>query len=517
MERSRQEIIELTDRMLAKLPEVTRELVAHYPNVSSVEIGLKRRNGQLTDEICYRVRVTEKVGDNALKESERIPREIMNYRTDVLPELTGINCDSASYDFMTGGIMIDAGYGSGTLGCFVTRDAEPASAKKIYFLTNYHVVAGEAGAVGDRIGQPSSPSGSNCCLCYDIATLHSGEGGTTSGNAATIGTVLTPAGSPNTIDAAIGKLLGQEPGDPKTVYFSNSIEQIGPVFGSAAPVVLDRVRKRGSKTDLTYGVIETTTGTYRAINKANPDGPKIEYNNCVIVVSPLSENTAMANEGDSGSALVNRLNQVVGLIGGVNATVTPEGAINPGAIAIAYPMPAITTRLGISVLSSGTTDTIPLSSITENSIKPVRAGNYVHAFEKRLRSIPEGEMFLQILLDHRNEVMDLINDNREVKVAWHRFNGPEYIGHILKNSSSPNHAIPPDINGYSLQNLLIKMSDVLERNGSRRLAEAVENYSAFAFSFGRNYIGVESLNTVLKDLPRCSTCGKPIHTSAHAQ
>jgi hypothetical protein len=154
--------------------------------------------------------------------------------------------------------------------------------------------------------------------------------------------------------------------------------------------------------------------------------------------------------------------------------------------------------------------------VSADEIKPVRAGSYVYTFEKQLKSIPEGEFFVQVLLDHRNEVMDLINDNREVKLAWHRLNGPEYLGHILKNAGESQHPIPPEINGYSLQNLLIKMADVLERNGSRKLAKAVDDYSEFVFNFADKYKGPHTLKDALRGFSTCPACGKTIHSNAHA-
>ncbi|NII25635.1 hypothetical protein HB364_11110 [Pseudoflavitalea sp. X16] len=519
MEKSRQEIIEITEKLLAMLPEVQDELRQRYPNVSSVEVGIKRRGGELTDVICFRVIVKKKVSEGDLAPQDVIPKEIRGVPTDVLIEYPDMNCDDTSgYDLLTGGIQIDIGIGNGTLGCFVTRDAEPAGSKKIYLLSNHHVIIGENGAVGTRVGQPSSPSGSNCCLCYDIATVFCGEVGSVGGTATTVGTVVTAPGSPNAIDAAIAKLLGQDATDPKTVHFANSIEEIGPVFGSSSPLVLhDRVRKRGRTTGLTFGQIEAVGVTSNPLKDSNnPSAGTTPYLNCTFLITPLAESPLMANGGDSGSVVVNSRNQVVGLIFAVPTTAGPEGTSIANGNAKAFPIQTVLTRLGISVLSSGTANSIPLSGIAEEKIKPLRAGSYIHAFERQLNTIPEGPVFMQMLLDHRNEVMDLINDNREVKVAWHRFNGPEYIGHILKNSAYPQHPVPPAINGYSLQNLLIKMSEVLERHGSRRLAKAVDDYSAFAFNFAHQYKGIDTLKDALSNFPVCPKCGKPFHLNTHA-
>lgn len=519
MEQSRQEIIATTDRLLAMLPEVQAELQRNYPNVSSVEVGLKRKNGELTDIICFRVIVKTKVDRSTLKPEEIIPPEIKGIPTDVLVERLEFHCtDESGYDLLAGGIQINTGIGNGTLGCFVTRDAEAEGSKKIYLLTNHHVIIGKTGTVGQRVGQPSSPSGCSCCLCYDIAEVFCGQAGDVSGTATSLGTLPAGQGTTNLVDAAIAKLLGQDATDPKTVFFSNSIEEIGPVFGSSPGIALnDRVRKRGRTTGLTFGKVEAVGSTANVTaDKSNPSSGTIVYSNCVTRISPLAESPLMANEGDSGSVVVNSRNQVVALVFAVPATRSADGKIVPSGQASVFPIQNVQNRLGISVMSSGTPNSIPLSGIGEAVAKPIRAGSYVNVVEKQIRSIPQGEIFLQILLDHRNEVMDLINDNREVKVAWHRMNGPEYIGHILKNFTDPQHVVPGEINGYSLQNLLIKMSEVLERNGSIKLAKAVDDYSGFAFTFADRFKGFDSVKDALQKVPLCAKCGKPIHQEAHA-
>jgi hypothetical protein len=60
------------------------------------------------------------------------------------------------------------------------------------------------------------------------------------------------------------------------------------------------------------------------------------------------------------------------------------------------------------------------------------------------------------------------------------------------------------------------MADVLERNGSRRLAKAVDDYSVFAFSFADKYKGIDTLKDAMKNFPVCPKCGKPIHLNPHA-
>jgi hypothetical protein len=73
--------------------------------------------------------------------------------------------------------------------------------------------------------------------------------------------------------------------------------------------------------------------------------------------------------------------------------------------------------------------------------------------------------------------MGLINNNREVKVAWNRYQGPAFIANLTKNFREHNSTIPKIINGISLQNLLIHMAVALETHGSKNLVAYVKKHT----------------------------------------
>jgi len=62
-----QELLELRDRAQARLKAI--------PGVRSVGVGLKEVGGKLTDEIVFRIYVTEKKPESEIPASERIPAE----------------------------------------------------------------------------------------------------------------------------------------------------------------------------------------------------------------------------------------------------------------------------------------------------------------------------------------------------------------------------------------------------------------------------------------------------------
>jgi hypothetical protein len=86
----------------------------------------------------------------------------------------------------------------------------------------------------------------------------------------------------------------------------------------------------------------------------------------------------------------------------------------------------------------------------------------------------------------------------------------------VKNAREPEHTIPREINGYSFHNLLIKMSEVLERNGSRQLARAVEDYTLVAFNFAEAYTGLGSLDNLLEQHAFCPDGGTLKKTDNYA-
>jgi hypothetical protein len=91
-----------------------------------------------------------------------------------------------------------------------------------------------------------------------------------------------------------------------------------------------------------------------------------------------------------------------------------------------------------------------------------------------LQQSEKGRRVLALVERHRREINQLLNDSREVKVAWHRFQGPAFTAHVVKSVREHDHAIPTEIEGISPANLLIRMSVVLQDHGSPSLKADVE-------------------------------------------
>ncbi|MCU0433579.1 MAG: hypothetical protein MUC87_09020 [Bacteroidia bacterium] len=115
----------------------TRDKLRSFAGVVYIGIGRKETAGKISDDWVFRVYVKEKKPLHALLPTERIPKEIDGFKTDVI---TATEQEAACSDnrikpgdrverFMPN--LIQEG---GTLGCFVQKGARK------FLLTNHHVV-----------------------------------------------------------------------------------------------------------------------------------------------------------------------------------------------------------------------------------------------------------------------------------------------------------------------------------------------------------------------------------------
>jgi hypothetical protein len=257
------------------------------------------------------------------------------------------------------------------------------------------------------------------------------------------------------VDAAIAKVVGK-PG------FMNEILDIGPILGSGpllagGSTVLpnDRVRKHGKATGFSRGTVLTP------LKAAGGKGQQIE-------IKPEPPFTRFANRGDSGSVIVNEDNIVVGLLWSIDEATEKLGYANR--------IVDVINAMGITILTSGTPGTIALGGVAvpdEVLSTPVRL-EPGEELTRQLDRSAVGRRALALFKEHGREINELLNDNRQVKVAWHRYQGPAFTGHFVKSAREPGHVIPAEIDGVSPTNTLIRMAVVLREHGSAALAAAVD-------------------------------------------
>ena len=438
--KSREERLELYMRIRELLPQARAELM-RYPGVRDVSVGLKETADRATEDIVFRVQVQEKIARDVLPRDAIIPAEVLGVRTDVVLVPRPIEEDDREkYRPLQGGIQIgnDSSDALGTLGCLAQRNSD----RSIVLLSNRHVMLYSrppAITSGEKIGQPWI----SCCCCCK-------------GNI--VGDVVDAAYD-GLVDCAIARVIDR-PG------FTNEIQDIGLVFGSAplngagsTVVVGDRVRKRGRTTGLTVGrVVDPLMGT-----PASSTGRPARTQQ--IQIRPDTGYSSFSQEGDSGSAVVNDENQVIGLHWGGDGTWSYSCLITN-----------VVSAMNITIINSGTPGTIPLAGIADAVATATDTGALAQ-FEAALASSEHGRELRALFDRHGREVNDLLNANRHVKVAWHRYQGPAYTAHLIKSAQEPDYCIPSAIADVSLANLLIRMSVELQEHGSASLAADVERYT----------------------------------------
>lgn len=264
-------------------------------------VGYKRTSGKILDQLSLIVYVLKKVPKEQVPSSQLVPTVFEGFPTDVVECQKKLLIDNKRYGDIHGGIEIGTswkddmgnlnGGGAGTLGCI----AQKRQGNQKVFLTCEHVVSrwinndNQHDGVGKSIYQPS---------------LHSPY------NPREIG-ICTKVNVP--LDAAI-----IEPPDDSSAFDNilATIEEIGPVKGKFTinkqncclnPSTVGIVSKRGKSTGLTHGVVI-------AFTTPSSDNP--------MAVEILSINAALgipfADFGDSGSAVLNSEQKVIGILTSIN-------------------------------------------------------------------------------------------------------------------------------------------------------------------------------------------------------
>jgi hypothetical protein len=276
--------VEIPSAALAALARLQQDIGAHLPDGASFGIGAKRVGDEYLDEIALIVFVPEKLPPERVPEGAMVPASVAEknteFRTDVMesrPVPIAIVNDNAPYSPLRGGIEIGwrehVGVGAvsdhyGTLGCVVQRRSDGVR----QFLTAGHVAPLGTGMTQPGPADPPTPAPQP------------------------IGTSVTADPPPSWDCAAIDWNLTR--GTP-----SCTVHEIGEVNGAAAFQLWSGVTKRGRTTGLTTGFIV-------AIGIPDPAHPAIT----ALYIDTFPFGGLFCWEGDSGSAILDTNNNVVGLL-----------------------------------------------------------------------------------------------------------------------------------------------------------------------------------------------------------
>ena len=295
-------------------------------NVVATGIGFKVANGVRGEDLSIVCSVTKKLARSNLSDAELVPTRIDGVPTDVVEtgRLHAIQLRTDRHRPAPGGVSIGhRDITAGTLGCLVTRDGERL------ILSNNHVLANSNDAeIGDPILQPGPADGGRTAS-DTIATLAGfapirfmdpqppSQCPTARAVSAFLNTVCRGIGSQtryrivslqatdNLVDAAIARPIG--PG-----LVSDEIFEIGRIRGTAEAGLGAGVKKSGRTTGFTTGEILQTDVTADVSYGA---GRTARFTDQLLA-------GAMSQGGDSGSAVLDSEDRLVGLLFAGSETTT---------------------------------------------------------------------------------------------------------------------------------------------------------------------------------------------------
>jgi len=285
-------------------------------NVVAAGVGYKITGGQKTSTLSIVCSVSKKVAASQLSSTDLVPATLDGMPTDVIETgvIRALQSPTEKYRPAPGGVSIGhRDITAGTLGCLVKKDGRSV------ILSNNHVLANSnAAEIGDPILQPGPYDGGRYpedhiadleqFVPINIIGLPS-DCPTATGIASFLNRIARLFGSSvqlqaidqqateNLVDAAIARPLNPE--DVK-----DEILQIGTIQGAAEGELGMAIKKSGRTTGLTTGEIQQVDVT---VNVQYGEGKIAQFTDQLM-------GGAMSQGGDSGSAVLDENNHLVGLL-----------------------------------------------------------------------------------------------------------------------------------------------------------------------------------------------------------
>jgi hypothetical protein len=324
--------------MATRLEDVRQAAAASCPsliarrNVVAVGVGRKVVNGRETDQLAIVISVIAKLPPNVLRASEVVPSAIDGVPTDVVRTgpIFALQSPTGRFRPAPGGVSIGhASITAGTLGCIVQKNG------RRYILSNNHVLANSNDAeVGDAIVQPGPADGGRdpgdrIARLSEWVQIQFDDGdvadspchiGDTIAGILNVAAFVAGRGTrlrvvrPRVEASVVGNLVDCAIAEPlNDADVTGEILQLGTPAGIAEGTLGMRVRKSGRTTGLTTGTIQQIDVTVQVSYGVGQVATFVDQ----FMAGPMSQG------GDSGSAVVDDTNRLVGLLfaGSVNSTI----------------------------------------------------------------------------------------------------------------------------------------------------------------------------------------------------
>jgi hypothetical protein len=361
-------------------------------------------------------------------------------------------------------------------------------------LSNHHVLTHKGAGKGDEIGQP----GRCCCCCFKDVVGHildikfgdqvdCGIAKIKSDVAVTLTAIRALGGKDGAGNELDGHYTGRAP--LKTVSGKQTSLEVN-----------DLVRKVGISTGLTEGKVKD-------IFLDIVDGTSGDTLHEQIDILPGTGFDKFGDEGDSGAVILNASNQVAGLFWAGDEALGIGTANDIQFVASAMKInfnvpspPPNPIALTPSFVAGGAPLIFPA---TEPEFVEVATADrkLLERFERAFLQTAKGSALMDVVRENQEEVLDLVNHNRQVMVTWRRKQGPAFLAAFAKSGGDPSYKIRKEVNGVTLQTLLQNMAVVLEEHGSGRLRQALRGHALEVFNYAHE---CDSLEALLERLRRAS-------------
>jgi hypothetical protein len=339
-------------------------------------------------------------------------------------------------------------------------------------VSNHHVIFFHNAKLPQKIGSPGTGCCSCCCAKNVVGRARwlGKRGNIGAGNSVYIDCAMVP------LDAGI-QGVNSVPGLSSRYSSKTKKPLLDSILGKASAELNERVVV-AAKGELIPGIVEDVS---RDVPLMREDGPVVALAQIVVRVDPGYERDIVEGAGDSGAAVINEDNQIIGIMHARASTEDPRDQ-KPAPLIVASPIDAVLDALGIDLIAAPPSNTSGELLYDVPPSPPVRVPqgsdieDVLRRHEALFRATRTGHQLMNLGYRHGREVNHLINHCRAVTVAWHRGHGPAWTAHVLKNLREPDYGLPAEVKGVSQLALLERMAHVLAQHGSANLQADLERH-----------------------------------------
>jgi hypothetical protein len=113
--------------------------------------------------------------------------------------------------------------------------------------------------------------------------------------------------------------------------------------------------------------------------------------------------------------------------------------------------------------------------------------------EAKLRRSSAGSEMADLLGFLGPEAVSLVKESRRVGATWNRYHGPRFIRDVVASGFEGDTVIPREMDGVTLEDLLLHMADALQRYGSPEMRHAIARWSLPVLRWARECDSLQDL------------------------